>query len=293
MTSMTGEPLSARGVLCEGSKRLRRGGIVNAEHEAEWLLAELARIPALVLYLEERRLPPETIERFFCLVQARVRGTPLQYLLGEAEFCGRRFSVEPGVFIPRPETEALLEAVAPSLRALHGRRRRPLRLLDVGTGSGAIAVTLALELPACVIVGLEVSWSALQVAQRNAARNGVASRVCLVQGEWLQPIHGTFDGIISNPPYISSRHVDDLPLDVRQEPRLSLDGGSDGMAALKHLFSQAPRILAPHGLLGLECAEDQVAPLLQAARRAPWVGAAVALNDLASRPRGVLVTRAG
>ncbi|MBI2104751.1 MAG: peptide chain release factor N(5)-glutamine methyltransferase [Candidatus Omnitrophica bacterium] len=282
----------SRRLVREGARRLQAAGLAHGRYEAEWLLGRLTGTSPLELYLRgEGEEPPAPIaERFLSQIDARAAGTPFQYLLGEAEFCGQPFAVRPGVFIPRPETEAVVEA---ALRALRERQRRAgasLRLLDLGTGSGCIAVTLARALPACVVVGVELSWEALCVARQNVLRHGLASRVQLVQGRWTQPLRGAFDGVVANPPYIPSAQVDHLPLDVRQEPRASLDGGGDGMRDLSELMRQAPRLLAPGGVLALECGEEQTAPLAAAAG---WARDVSPLRDLAQRPRGILAIKAG
>jgi release factor glutamine methyltransferase len=280
-------PRPASTLIREGSHRLRAAGMEHARYEAEWLLGRLLDTKPLEMYLRQPPIPADVAERFLSQIDARCAGTPLQYLLGEADFFGRSFAVAPGVFIPRPETEAVVAQALAALRAMG----RPRRLLDLGAGSGCIAVTLACELPACVVIGVELSWEALRCARRNALRHGVADRVRLIQGDWTAPAGGAFDGIVSNPPYIPSGQVDRLPLDVRQEPRLSLDGGPDGLRDLLAVLREAERLLAPEGLLALECGEEQVGLLLDAAARAAWVQKVLPLQDLAGRPRGVLLTR--
>ncbi|MBI3330848.1 MAG: peptide chain release factor N(5)-glutamine methyltransferase [Candidatus Omnitrophica bacterium] len=277
----------------EGARRLKAAGLSHARYEAEWLLGRLTGTGPLELYLREGELPSGVAERFLSQVEARAAGAPLQYLLGEADFCGAPFVVRPGVFIPRPETESVVEQALQALRARQARIGAALRLLDLGTGSGCIAVTLARALPACVVVGVELSWEALCVARQNVLRYGLASRVQLVQGCWTEPLRGTFDGVIANPPYIPSATVDHLPLDVRQEPRVSLDGGDDGMRDLGTLVAQAPRLLAPGGILALECGEEQAAPLAAAVTAAGWAQGVRLLRDLAQRPRGVLMMKVG
>ena len=294
-TSVSGRRIqgtSTRHAVREGARRLQALGVAHARYEAEWLLGRLVGQKPLEVYLDDAPLSPETMERFFSQIQARAAGAPLQYLLGEAEFFGRLFLVRPGVFIPRPETETVVETALQALKRRQAMVGRPLRLLDLGTGSGCIAVTLASELPACVVVGVELSWVALSTARQNVLRHGLASRVHLVQGRWAEPLQGRFDGIVSNPPYVPSAQVDHLPLDVRQEPRLSLDGGASGMQDLVRLMADAPQAVEPGGILALECGEEQVRPLLRMASETPWAAAAVALQDLAGRPRGVIVTAA-
>jgi release factor glutamine methyltransferase len=261
----------------------------HARFEAGWLLGQLVGSTPLEVYLEETCISEQTVERFFSKIEARASGIPLQYLLGEAEFFGERFSVTPGVFIPRPETETIVEKALQALQARQAQLGRSLRLLDLGTGSGCIAVTLARALPACVVVGVELSWVALRSAQENVRWHELSARVHLVQGQWVEPVRGAFDGIISNPPYVPSAQVDHLPLDVRQEPRISLDGGENGMRDLCHQIAQVPRVLAPGGIVVLECAEEQAAELMRVVATAAWVESVNALCDLATRPRGILI----
>ena len=226
--AMTGH-WTAPALIREGARRLRPDG----RHEAEWLLERLLDTPAADLCLDPaRQVPFDIAERFLEAVARRATGEPLQYLLGQTEFFGRTFDVAPGVFIPRPETEVIVDRAAAALRARQSRLGRPLRILDLGVGSGCIGVTLACELSACLVVGVELSWTALETARRNARRHRVETRVRFIQGSWIAALRGTFDGLVTNPPYISSAQIDHLSPDVRQEPRLSLDGGPDGLAAL-------------------------------------------------------------
>ena len=280
-----------RPLIAEGARQLEAGGIPHAQHEAEWLLSQLLGTSRMALYLDVDAVSEETAGEFYAQIDARTQGTPLQYLLGEAEFFGQRFSVVPGVFIPRPETEAVVETALAALRTREAARGKPLRLLEFGTGSGCIAVTLARRLPTCVVVGVELSWKALCATRFNAERLGCSTRILSVQGDWGSGIDGTFDGIISNPPYIPTAQVDRLPGDVRQEPRLSLDGGTAGMRDLFQLVMQAERLLAPGGVLVLECGEAQAYALVRHVRAQPWAGAPRVIHDLAGRPRGVLSVR--
>ena len=211
--------------------------------------------------------------------------------MGEADFFGLQFQVVPGVFIPRPETEGVVHAALSSLQPMAARVGRPLRIVDVGTGSGCIAVTLAHHLPSCVVVGVEVSWVALCTAAENVRRHGLGHRVHLVQGQWLEPVQGRVDAVVANPPYIPSALVETLPFDVRQEPRISLDGGPDGMRDLRRILAGAQRVLAPGGLIVFECGEEQVDRVVRDARSHAWIDAVTPLEDLTRRPRGVVIRR--
>jgi release factor glutamine methyltransferase len=245
------------------------------------------------LYLEPTAVSSQLADQFLAQVCRRSQGAPLQHLLGEADFFGRAFWVNPDTFIPRPETEAVLAAALPHIQRLALTTGRRLQALDVGTGSGCLAVTLACEVPTCVVTAVEVSWSTLQTARRNALRHGVGGRVLFLQGSWLQAVSGPVDVLMSNPPYVATAEIAALPREVRQEPWASLDGGPDGLTPYRHLFHHAPRVLRPGGLCVIECGEAQVAALTHALRRQPWVEALEAIHDLAGRPRGLMMGCAG
>ena len=229
------------------------------------------------------------MERLERLVQRRVAGEPLQYVLGFTEFCGLRLAVSPEVLIPRPETEGLVEAAATCLRQRGSAV--PWRILEVGVGSGNIAISLAHALPSCAIVGIELSWKALRVARANARMCGVADQMRWIQGDWTGAVRGAFDVVISNPPYIPTDELHRVRADseIGREPWLSLDGGVDGMAYHRRLLADAPRLLTRGGTLCMECAESQARPLAEEARRAPWVKGMRVLDDLAGRPRGLWI----
>lgn len=296
---------SARSVMEFFTVRLAKAGFENAAQEATWLVSREIGLLPLELSLREGALDQRAVARLEAQAARRCAGEPLQYILGEAPFFGATFAVEPGVFIPRPETETVVAVFLERLRATGGKKgpapffaKRgqapplpPLRVVDLGTGSGCIAVTLARELPACLVVAVELSWTTLSVARRNVLAHGMAARVACVQGDWLQPLRGVVDGIISNPPYVPSRQVDGLPRDVRHEPRLSLDGGPDGLDPARRLLRQASERLAPQGVLVLECGEDHAGQLLDEVRRLPWAASAELIIDLTQRPRGVVATR--
>lgn len=281
-------------LIRDGAQQLEHAGVERARVEAEWLLADALRTTPLTMQLDNTPVRAESAEQYFSWIAQRARGVPLQYLTGQAAFCGLMFDVEPGVFIPRPETESLVEQVIGRLKPMHrqhARLGRPFRVVDVGTGSGCIAATLAKALPACLIMGIEVSWVALLVAKRNLKRHGLLDQVRLVQGRWLEPVLGRVDAIVSNPPYVPTDQVDRLPLTVRQEPRVSLDGGADGMRDLDQLLMLAPSRLSARGLMAMECGEEQVTPVCRRVASMPWAAKVQPWHDLAGRPRGILVER--
>jgi release factor glutamine methyltransferase len=209
-------------------------------------LAFAWRVDRPGLYCRLNEVPaPAVIDSFEQLVERRLRGEPLAYLTGEREFMGLSFNVSPAVLVPRPETELLVET---ALVLLREGGPSPL-VVDVGTGSGAIAVSLAVHHPPVRVVAVDISGAALVVARANARRHGVADRVSFVQGNLLADIGGPADLIAANLPYIPSGELDGLPAEVRCEPRLALDGGPDGLDLYRRLVPQALRLLKPGGHL--------------------------------------------
>jgi release factor glutamine methyltransferase len=218
---------------------------------------------------------------------------PVQYITGRAAFRGLDLAVSPGVLIPRPETEGLVEAVLGVLRAESGRWARP-RLLDLGTGSGAIALALAHECLDATLTATDSSAQALEVARANAVALGLDGRIQFAAGDWFEPIppDERFEAIVSNPPYIATGEWDALPEDVRAfEPSQALFSGSSGLEALREIVDEAPLHLVTGGLLALELAEaraTEVAGWLEGAH--DW-SAVTLLDDLAGRPRVLLARR--
>ncbi len=263
--------------------------------EAEELLSRLLDLKRTELYLErEYDMAAADGERFDEWVERRVRGEPIQYITGRAAFRHLDLEVRPGVLIPRPETEGLVEAVLGVLRAEAVRWPQP-RVLDLGTGSGAIALAIAHEWPAARVVATDASPQALAVASDNLERLGPADRVTLAHGDWFDAVGGDdrFEVVVSNPPYVAESEWPDLPVDVRDhEPRGALVGGASGNDDLRRIVADAPRHLVAGGLLALELAEqraEQVLAWFEGAHE--WTDAELR-DDLASRPRVLLARRA-
>jgi release factor glutamine methyltransferase len=241
-------------LLRDGIKQLQTAGIESAEQEAVWILEAALKRTHLQLRLDgDRPVPAVLYRRAEGLLCRRAAREPLQYLLGSQEFSGRAFMVTPAVLIPRPETERLVEETVRRMAIV----AKPL-IVDVGTGSGCIAVSLALSLPQAEIYGTDCSSAALQVARENLVRHGVADRVTLLEGDLLEPletcsVQGRLTAILSNPPYIPEDELDRLQPEVRLfEPRLALAGGPDGLAIHRRLISAAVRLLTPGGILAME-----------------------------------------
>jgi len=204
---------------------------------------------ARLLAHPERTLTSAQVARYGKLVDDRAAGYPLPYLTGEIEFYGLDIEVTPEVLIPRPETETLVDLAL---------ERRPNTVVDVGTGSGCIAVALAAHLPEAAVYGIDISPAALAVARRNAERYGLGERIRFLVGDLLDRRPGPVDLIVSNPPYVSADEWASLPPSVRDhEPRLALDGGPDGLEVVRRLISQSQGLLEPDGALLIEIGATQ------------------------------------
>lgn len=250
--------------LSEATARLREAGVAQPDREAVWLLSHLLGISVGRLRAKpDLDLTGGQAEAFADAVSRRTRREPLQYILGSEEFMGLTFKVTPAVLIPRPDTEVLVGA---ALAMMHGA----VRIADIGTGSGAIAVAVARFLPEASVVAVDLSAEALEVARQNAVENGVADRVEFRQGDLLGPLgQERFDSILSNPPYVGEDEVDGLMPEVRDwEPRMALTPGHDGLTIFRRLVSQAPDMLKPGGLLGVEVGAGQAAAVAALFRQA-------------------------
>jgi len=247
--------------LRHGTERLMNGGSGSPRLDAALLLAHTLQTPREALITHpERSISENQARTFESLLVLRARGMPIAYLLGSRPFWDRTFRVTSHVLIPRPETEKLVEV------ALQWARKQPgsLRILDVGTGSGVIAVTLAAQLPDAQVIATDVSLAALRVAQENA--DGLPN-LTLIQADLLEPFAGRFDLIASNLPYIASEELSILDV-AKFEPLVALDGGADGLRLIERLLAQTPAYLTSPGLLLLEHGADQgpaVAALAQIA----------------------------
>ena len=237
----------------QGAARLRAAGIASPVLAAARLLEHVLGCDRAWLYAHpEQPLEQAQLERFEELVRRRAAGEPLQYLTGRQEFWGLEFEVTPAVLIPRPETEHVVEVTLERLGPQ--RSRQQLRVLDVGTGSGCLAVALARELPRARLWAVDLSAAALQVAMRNAIRHGVADRILFVHGDGLEAFaDASLDVVVSNPPYVARSERELLPREVAEhEPELAVFAGEDGLAFYPRLIGGAARALAPGGLLVIE-----------------------------------------
>ena len=259
----------------------------RSRREAEILLADhLHCSRAVLLAHPERILSSADVEGFASDIRCRASGEPLPYVRGRIEFLGLDISVTPDVLIPRPETEQLVERGRAWL-AHHPR----CTILDVGTGSGCIAVALAANERDVELWASDRSVAALRVAQRNARRHNVADRITFFVGDLLRPVQGPLGLILSNPPYIAQEAWSTLPRSVRREPRMALLSGSDGLHAMRHLLRQAASRLGTPGAVYVEIGERQ-GDAARALARAAFPSAEIAiLPDLAGKDRVLQIIR--
>jgi release factor glutamine methyltransferase len=265
---------------------LKARGIESPRLEAELLLAQALGCDRLALILDRERLVEgDPLARFRALVQRRRKHEPVAYLRGEREFYGRSFRVDARVLVPRPDTETLVEVALRRTQA----RSMFARVLDLCTGSGNVAITLAKERPTWQVLGSDISADALLVARDNAVKLGALWNVGFVLGDLFEAVQpeAKFDLITANAPYIPSPEMEELSPDIRDhEPRLALDGGVDGLAVVRRIVQGAGARLSPGGLLALELAFDQSEAVTQLLQQHGFVQIETAC-DLGGRPRVV------
>ena len=262
--------MTIREVLKRATARLQQAGVPNSDYDAAVMLAHVMDEDALMLRMNSwKEMPEDKLEAYEAIIARREKREPMQYILGSAGFMGLDFHVEPGVLCPRPDTEILCEEAL--------RRLKPgARVLDIGTGSGAIAVSLAKLGKDVSVTAVDISDTALAVAKDNAERNG--AQVRFVRSDCFAALEGeTFDMIVSNPPYINSMEMAELMPEVRREPELALFGGEDGLDFYRRISREAGAYLNEGGCLIFEIGwqqKDAVSDLLRA-----HIGEPFALKD--------------
>lgn len=272
-------------IIKKTTEFLARKGIEGPRLNAELLIGHALGLKRMALYMQfERLLEERELELIRPLVKRRSLHEPVQYILGQAEFHGLSLKVDPRVLIPRPETEQLVERVIAACQ-----ERPPSRILELGVGSGAIALTLARAFPAAAVVATDVEAGALALAGENAIAAGVADRVEFVSSDWWTAVPpGPYEVIVSNPPYLSAEEVAEIPVEVRAfEPARALVSPDAGMAALKTIIGSARPLLAPGGLLALETGEDHHSALVALLAESGFT-AFESHRDLAGRDRFLL-----
>lgn len=242
-----------------GTTYLSEKGFDDTRLTIELLLTSVLHLQRIQLYTQfDRPLTNEELARFKGLLKRRLTHEPLQYILGETEFMGLKFSVDPHVLIPRPDTEILVESVVKRIQSRFAPDEH-ITIVDIGTGSGCIAVSLAVMVHGASIVAVDVSREALELARTNAERNSVSDRIEFRHHNFLEEtLNDRFHCIVSNPPYISRSEYEILPKEVREfEPKHALSDNSDGLTFFKRIAEQSASILQKNGFVAVEHAFDQ------------------------------------
>jgi release factor glutamine methyltransferase len=280
---------------------LEQAGIETARLDAQCLLAAVLGRPRWQVLLEpKRRLSAEEFGQMLRSLQRREGREPLAYILGAREFWSLPFAVSPDVLVPRPETETLVEAALAAWTEMTSTAINPQSpapvVVDLCTGSGAVAIVLATEIPTARVLATDVSWRALRAARANALRHGVAERITFLRGDLWGAVNGqapegSVDLVVANPPYVPTHELATLMPEVQWEPRLALDGGTDGLRVIREIVATSPDRIRPGGFLLLEIGADQ-AKVVQAfvAASGRWQPPRL-WRDLAGRPRVVAARR--
>ena len=263
----TEEPWTVLRMLNWTTDFFRDRGIENPRLNAELLLGEVLDLDRIMLYAEfERNVTEKERREYRELVRKRASRRPLQYLLGEADFYGRSFEVEPSVMVPRTDTEVLVEVCLEKIP----EGDEEWRLADICCGSGVVGITLAAERPGLQVSAVDSQPDALSLARRNAERHDVAERITFLEGSLAEPLpdDSGCDLLASNPPYVPTDRIDTLQPEVSEhEPKVALDGGPDGLDVVRELVPGAAQVLRPGGWMALEIGEEQAEDVLDIVRQ--------------------------
>jgi len=277
--------LSVGEVYRHVTQRLRSAKVESPQLDARVLTAHvLGCAPEELIRYDRQVLDERSQLQLFELIERRIEREPVAYLVGEKEFWSHTFFVEPGVLIPRPDTETIIEAI---LNAVVDRKK-PLSILDLGTGTGCILITLLKELPHAVGVGVDISEVALGIAAKNAIRHGVSDRISWISSDWLGNVNGSFDIIVANPPYIDVDDYRGLGRSVRDfEPQVALVGGTDGLGAYREICKDVTDHLKTEGTIYLEIGHRQAADVSQLLRANSMIVVDI-VKDLSQNDRCVV-----
>jgi release factor glutamine methyltransferase len=266
--------------LDNAGSALAQAGVATPRSEAASLLRSVLRKDAVFLIAHpDSELTDLEHDDFMVAVSRRCQREPFHYITGSREFFALEFGVAPGVLIPRPETEILVEAAIETLRG----RKNP-RFCEIGIGTGCVAVSILNAVPQAFCIAVDISDPALELAALNAARHGVDKRLTLVRGDLFGTARGPFDLVVSNPPYKPDPDFDDLQPEVKFEPREALLGGPDGLAVIRRLISESPAVLADGGILLIEFGFGQAERVTEMFDKDVWMDVEV-LPDLQGIPR--------
>jgi release factor glutamine methyltransferase len=285
--SLAGQSIeTARRLL---TARFEAAGIDHATLDARMLIGAVLQLDLTGLIAQgPRRLTVDDTARLDAFARRRVAGEPIARILGMKEFWGLPLKLSADVLVPRPDTETVVEAALEILRA-EGRVRAPLRIADLGTGSGAILLALLSELPNATGIGTDLSAAALETATTNAQHLGLTPRVDFMVSDYAEGLSGPLDLIVSNPPYVRSADIASLAPEVRDhDPHLALDGGADGLEAYRRIVPQASGLLSSGGLLVLEIGQGQDGDVAQLVAAAGLTVAGPTRADLAGIGRAVV-----
>ena len=279
-----------RTVIQDTHQKLESAGIPDARLEAEVMVMNVLRMPRQAIFAEqEREVSEQQQVALDELLERRYTREPLAYILGQREFYGINVVLTPAVLIPRPESEGLVEHAL--FMAMMGMESTDLTIADVGTGSGAIAINLAMHLPMGRIFAVDISDSVLDVAAYNIRAHGVGDRVSLAIGDLLDAVPEPLDLIVANLPYIPTDRISTLQPEVQKEPVLALDGGADGLDLIRRLLAQAENKLKSHGIILLEMDPDQVPVVAELALQHFPKGSTDVEQDLAGMDRILVIRR--
>lgn len=287
-------PITVREALQEGAELLSRAGVESARLDAELLLGKAFGRTREEIYLNyETELGREVEELFNALLRRRARREPIAYITGEREFWSLGFLVTPEVLVPRPETELLVEVTLELVKKSEGNH--PVKILDLGTGSGIVAVSLAKEIDDVELWATDLSARALKVAQTNAMRHGVEEKIRFLPGDAFEPVRGQtdfFNVIVSNPPYVRRGELGSLPPEIREwEPRLALDGGADGLVFYRRIAEESHFYLAGGGFVAVEIGADMGAEVCRLFAGAGRYSTPSVYQDYARMDRVVVAQR--
>ena len=292
---MSGEIWTIGRILKWTEQYFGRKGIESPRLDAEVLLSHVLGKQRIYLYVHfEEPLEKGELAAYKELIQKRVQRIPVAYLVGHREFMGLRFRVSPATLVPRPDTEILVQAALERLKKLTGGTAH-LRFADIGTGTGAICLSLLHFLPGTEASAVDISSGAIALAEENAEALGLSGRVAFLEGDLLEPVRGQrFHAILSNPPYIPDGDILRLPPEVKEnEPRAALAGGEDGMDFYRRLCEEAPELLEKGGFMAFEVGVHQANSVAEMARKHPLIAGTEILKDLAGIERVVIAWRGG
>ena len=269
------------------SQELMKTGSPDAKLEAEVLLRHVLKIDRATMFRDlEENISEDNVTNIASLVKRRIQKEPLAYITGIKEFYGLMFEVSEGVLIPRPETELLVETAITKAKLL---KKNEINIVDVGTGSGAIAVSLAVNIPNSNVIAIDLSKSALEIADENRRTHGMYSRIKLRLGNLLEPVTENIDILVSNPPYIRKDRLHSLQEEVLKEPMLALDGGEDGLRLIAELLSQARERMDSTSIILFEIDSDQGIEASKISKNTFPLGDVTVLKDLNNDDRAVLI----